>query len=792
MDEQANQLAHRLIGLGVGAERPVGLLLERSVEFVVAELAVVKAGGAYLPLDVRAPVSRMGQLLVDAGVSVLMTDEVWLATARSAHSGQVVLVSDPSLADEPNVDPAVAVDPEQLAYVMFTSGSTGVPKGVAVRHQDVVALALARCFSTGAHERVLLHSPAAFDASTYELWVPLLHGGQVVVAPPGEVDVSVLRQAVAENGLTGLWLTAGLFQLIAQEAPECLVGIREVWTGGDVVPAAAVGRVMAACPNVVVVDGYGPTETTTFACSHRITGDQAVPELVPIGRPLDNVRVYVLDAWLRPVPVGVIGELFIAGAGLARGYLGRAGLTAARFIANPFAAPGERMYRSGDLVRWSPDGELVYLGRVDDQVKIRGFRIELGEVEAVLAGLPGVAQAAVAVREDRPGDRRLAGYVVPAAGAVLDPAELRAAAGQVLPGYMVPAAIMVLDALPLTGSGKLDRRALPAPEYAVGGRAPATARERALCEVFAQVLGIAQVGAEDSFFDLGGHSLLATRLVSRVRVVLGAELAVRAVFEHPTPASLAGVLEEAGAARLPLTRAAERPERVPLSFAQARLWFLEQFHGPGTAYNLPFAWRLRGQLDAGALVAAVGDVADRHEALRTVFGVADGQPYQQVIPAGQAVVPVTVAAARRSELAGLVAAAVRHEFDLAAELPIRAWLFTLAEQEQEQERERERKREHVLVLLCHHIASDGWSVQVLMADLAVAYAARREGRAPGWPPLPVQYADYTLWQRELLGGAGGAGQDAADGGVLAGQVGYWRQQLAGLPEELVLPADRPR
>ncbi len=341
---------------------------------------------------------------------------------------------------------------------------------------------------------------------------------------------------------------------------------------------------------------------------------------------------------------------------------------------------------------------------------------------------------------------------------------------------MVPAVVMVVGALPLNANGKLDRRALPAPEYAAGGgRAPATAGEQALCEVFAQVLGLDRVGVEDSFFDLGGHSLLATRLVSRIRVVLGAEVPVRAVFENPTPALLAVVVKAAEAARPPLVPV-PRPGRVPLSFAQQRLWFLEQFHGPGTAYNLPFAWRLTGELDAGAIVAALGDVVARHESLRTIFTVADGQPCQHIVPAGEARAQVaagfTVAAAGRGELAGLVDSAARHEFDLASELPVRASLFALAE------------REHVLVLLCHHIASDGWSMQVLMADLAAAYAARRDGRAPGWAPLPVQYADYALWQRDLLGGD--------DGGVLAGQVEYWRRALAGLPDELALPFDRPR
>ncbi len=357
-----------------------------------------------------------------------------------------------------------------------------------------------------------------------------------------------------------------------------------------------------------------------------------------------------------------------------------------------------------------------------------------------------------------------------------------------LPGYMVPAAVVVLDRVPLTASGKLDRRALPAPHYAAagGGRELATAQERALGELFAQVLGIGQVGPEDSFFDLGGHSLLATRLVSRIRAVLGAELSIRTVFDHPTVASLAGLLAGAEAARPPLTRAAVRPERLPLSFAQQRLWFLEQFNGPGTAYNLPFAWRLDGDLDPAALAAALGDVVARHESLRTVFGVEGGQPYQHVIPAGQAAVPVTRYTAVPAELPAMVAAAARHEFDLAAELPIRSWLFTLPEQEQEQEQEQEHEQQHVLVLLCHHIASDGWSMHVLMADLAAAYAARRERRAPGWGPLPAQYADYALWQREMLG------SDTDPGSIMSRQLGYWTKALAGLPNELMLPADRPR
>src|SRR6202167_6346591 len=436
------------------------------------------------------------------------------------------------------------------------------------------------------------------------------------------------------------------------------------------------------------------------------------------------------------------------------------------------------MSRPGDLAKWTVrgdgeagGGQLVFAGRADDQVKIRGFRIEPGEIEAVLAACPGVAQAVVTAREDTPGDLRLAAYVVPAGadGAVSGEglaAVVREFAAQRLPGYMVPAAVVVLDELPLTPSGKTDRRALPAPGYAAGsgGRGPATVREEILCAVFAQVLGVDRVGPDDDFFDLGGHSLLAVRLVGRVRVVLGVEVAVHAVFEAPT---------QAGPARVALGPR-ERPVRVPLSYAQQRLWFLAQLEGPSAVYNIPVVLRLSGDLDAGALGGALADVAGRHEVLRTVFPAVDGQPCQQILDPAEVSWELPVTEVAGQDLAGVIAAVSGQPFDLAADVPLRVRLLATGPDE------------HVLVVVLHHIAYDGWSMAPLTRDLSVAYAARRAGQAPDWAPLPVQYADYALWQREALG------EEDDPGSLLAKQVEYWRAVLAGAPEELRLPAGRPR
>ena len=781
LNARANQLARLLIDCGVGPERFVALAVPRSAEMVVAVLAVLKAGGAYVPIDADYPISRIKLVFDDSQPACLITTSG--VSLPDIDGLPVVLLDDAStrrrlacysVTEPTDADRSQPLVPRHPAYVIYTSGSTGKPKGVVVGHDNVVALAFDACFRGGGHDCVLVHSPPVFDASTYEIWVPLLNGGRLVIAPVGAVSAPMISQLVADHSITGLWLTAGLFQVIAEESPDCLAGVRELWTGGDVVSAGAVRQVSLACPDLAVVDGYGPTETTTFATHHRV---RAARDTVPIGRPIANTSVYVLDPGLQFVATGVVGELYIAGAGLARGYLNRPALTAERFVADLYGPPGTRMYRTGDTVRWNADGELVFVGRVDDQVKIRGFRVELGEVESVIARHPGVGQAVVVVREDRPTEKRLVAYVVPAATGQITPAAVRNHVAQSLPDYMVPALVVVLGTLPLTPNGKVDRRALPAPEAAAAGsgRDAGTPQEEILCELFAQLLGLATVGVEDNFFELGGDSLLAIRVMSRVRSMLGAELTVRALFEAPTVAALADKVAGAGRGRLALTARA-RPDVLALSFAQRRLWFLDQLANSdaASAYHISQAVRISGSLDRQALKVAVGDVVARHESLRTVFPEIDGRPRQQVLDSGAVTAALEAVEVGATGLTDALSSLTGRRFDLSREPPIRTRLLTIGPDL------------HVLLIVVHHIAADGWSLGVLARDLAQAYAARCRGDAPGWAPLAVSYADYTLWQHELLG------QEADADSMISEQLAYWTAALSGLPEQLELPTDRPR
>ena len=787
LDARASQLAHHLRALGVGPEVVVGLCIERSLEMLIGLLGILKAGGAYLPLDPDYPRERLAFMLADAAAPVLVTraalraqlpsHDARIGGARSDGAHIVCLDADwPAIAQHPTTPPRSGLTPQNAAYVIYTSGSTGTPKAVVVAHHNVVRLVKSVDYVELTPDDVFLHlAPLSFDASTFEIWGALLNGAKLVVYSGGPFDIAELKRTIAATGVSVLWLTAALFHQVVDEDVSAIAGVRQLLAGGDVLSASHVRAVVEAQNGCRLINGYGPTEGTTFSACFAVTGRTDLHDSVPIGRPISNTRVYVLDGGLEPVPAGVCGELYVAGWGLARGYVGRAGLTAERFVADRFGPAGSRMYRTGDLARWRGDGVLEFLGRSDAQVKVRGFRIEPGEIEAALVGHGGVAQAAVIAREDGPGGKRLVGYVVAAGDAVLDAALLRAHLGERLPEHMVPSAFVVLERLPLTPNGKLDRRALPAPEQRLGSvrRLPRTPQEEILCALFAEVLGLEGVGIDEDFFALGGHSLLATRLISRIRSTLDVELSIRSLFEAPTVASLVQRLGDAQVARAPL-RAQARPAEVPLSYAQRRLWFLDRLEGASATYTIPLALRLRGALDRSALEEALGDLVERHESLRTIFPDRLGVPRQEILDAGTARPRLSVTAVDEAGLAGALAAAARTGFDLAREPPLRVHLFALG------------AGEHVVVLLLHHIAGDGWSLAPLLRDLGRFYEARCRGQAAAVAALPVQYADYTLWQHAVLG-------SEEDGeSAISRQLSFWTGQLAGLPDQLDLPLDRAR
>jgi amino acid adenylation domain-containing protein len=554
LDERSSELAQRLREAGVRPREPVAILLSRSVELIIAILGTLKAGAYYMPLHDAYPLARMQRIMDGAGRPVLLADEVMRRRGLPA-ARQVMLVEPEAVRGDSAAAPSAAVmsQPDDLAYVIHTSGSEGSPRGVAITHRGALRVAMDPCWDTGAHDRVLMVAPYAFAVSIYEIWVPLLHGGHIVLAPPGPLDLSTLRRMIAEEEITAVHLTAGLFRVVADEAPDCLASVREVLTGGDVISAAAVERVLEKCPDITVRAMYGASEVSCFGTTGTTTAPYRAAGSMPVGAPMDAASVYVLDERMRPLPAGQVGEVYFGGDRLARGYSGQPGLTAARFVASPFGPPGERLYRTGDLARWTPDGMIDFAGRASDQVKIRGFRVELTEVEAAIASHPAVGSTVVVARSVGGGrdagseDRQLIAYVVARRDGV-DSGELQAHIMELLPDYMVPFAFVVMDALPLTPNGKIDRRALPEPAAAeaLSSRIPQTKRQEILCSLFAKALGVPRVGITDSFFDLGGQSLSAMRLIASIDETLGLRLTLEELFDLPTVADLDLHFSDAG------------------------------------------------------------------------------------------------------------------------------------------------------------------------------------------------------------------------------------------------------
>jgi amino acid adenylation domain-containing protein len=808
LDRRSGRLAAALSELGAGPGTAVAIYLERGLDMVVSTLAVLRTGGAYVPLDMAYPEERLAFMLEDTAAPVLITREAWLDRFAHVATHALCLDRDREWIDaHPSGFASAEVPAEALAYVIYTSGSTGRPKGVAVPHRGIVRLLLDTDYVDLREDDVIAQaSNTSFDAATFEIWGALLHGGRMAgVTKDTLLSPRDLAAQIRRDGITRLFLTTALFNQTIREVPDAFAPLRTLLFGGEAVDPARVRQALAAGPPERLLHVYGPTESTTYASWHPVEEVEEGAVTVPIGQPLANTTLVLLDRDLRPVPVGVTGELYVGGDGLAWGYLNRPELTAERFVPDPFARPGSgggRLYKTGDLVRRRYDGAIEFQGRADFQVKIRGFRIELGEIEGALLAVPGVHEAAVLV-EGQGGDKRLVAYVgrdEGADGTAVTPSLLREQLAERLPAFMVPAAFAVLDRLPLNPNGKVDRKALArieaeeAHSEESGEAVTLTPTEEMLAGAWSDLLGEAaghRIRPSDDFFELGGHSLLATRLVSRVRDLFEVDLPLRAVFQVPTLARMAEridalALESRGLLPPPILplSAEERGPRPPLSFAQERLWFLDRLDPGSVSYNVPAALLATGTPSVPALEAALDEVVRRHEALRTSFDQVGGEPFQVIAPALRIPVPVVDLTAlpaerREAEAVQRLAEDAGRPFDLTRGPLLRALLVRLTTGgagggEVDPER-------WAMLLDMHHIVSDGWSVGVLTAELGALYEAYLSGRPSPLPELPVQYADFSVWQRRWL-----------QGDVLDAQIAYWKERLHGVRTVLELPTDRPR
>jgi amino acid adenylation domain-containing protein len=781
LNQRANQLARRLRAMGVGPETFVAVCMERCFELVIGVLGILKAGGAYVPLDPSNPKERLAFVLDDTQALALLTKEELLEILPPCMGEVVCLDRDwETIARESSDNVAGVATPQNLAYVIYTSGSTGMPKGVMIRHQGVCNLAesQSRAFEVRPDSRVLQFAPSCFDASVSEIFMALTTGAALCLGKPNDLFYgSALAQLLREQAITTVTLPPAVLATVPVESIDTL---ETIIVAGESCPAAIAAR-WSEGRNFL--NAYGPTETTVCASLIKCTeGDSNRPDGPPIGYPLANAQVYLLDSNLKPVPVGVAGELHVGGIGLGRGYLNRPGLTAEKFIPNPFSdQAGARLYKTGDQGMYRADGAIEFLGRIDHQVKLRGFRIELGEIEAVLGRHPAVSESVVVALDDVGDIKRLVAYVVSRFESSTE--ELKSFLGEHLPDYMIPAAFVMLDELPLTINGKVDRRALPAPEETdseqrQGFKAPTTAIEEMMAGIWGEVLGKRQVGVDDSFFELGGHSLLATQVLSRVRDVFKVELPLVELFERPTVAEQAATVEvllRAGEQlEAPPIGRAPRENALPLSFAQQRLWFLDQLKPNSSFYNIPAAVRLSGTLQITALEQSFREIIRRHESLRTTFGLVDGVPVQIIHEPPAFNLPVLDLSAvpeseREAEARRAAAEESQRPFDLSMLPLLRASVVRLSEQE------------HLLLCTLHHIISDGWSMGVLIRELTTLYESYSTMQASPLPELGIQYADFAHWQRGWL-----------QGEVLERQLAYWKKQLTGAPAVLELPTDFPR